>query len=319
MPSPHSPTAETTGELVFQKHKLLFAALAAVSWLALALPGAGGARDELVFQKHKVPSAAALLARHAPIVVLHPAERSAPTNVGGFLAGATLAGGRYDVRACSARDGLAALQCYDDADEPAPAVSHGAVFRAKDGRIALQYWLFHAFDIWSPFVPQSPDYWKAHEGDWEAVTVLLDPKARPTEVGASRHCAGARRAWAKVERRGTHPLVYSALGSHALYFGPGRYWQQKSCWPKEALAVFDAYKVAVVDHVGVAEGRAIAPRVVPVTATEPAWMRFAGSFGEAQYLHFPQATFAYGAGPRGPAYHDLWKRPFAEPRAWPRG
>jgi len=318
MPSPRSPFAER--ELVLQEHKRLVAALTTLIWLVLAVPGAARAENELVFLEHKPPSGAALLARHAPIVVLHPAERSAPTNVEGFIADSELAGGRYDVRGCSAREGLAALQCYDDADEPAAPVVYGAVFRAKDGRIALQYWLFHAFDIWSPFVPQSADYWKAHEGDWEAVTTMLDADGRATEVGASRHCGGARRAWAKVERRGAHPVVYSALGSHALYFGPGRYVQQKRCWPKEALAVFAAYKVAVVDNVGNArEGRMVLPRIVEVTAKAPAWMRFPGSFGESQFLHFPQATFSSGTGPRGPAFHDLWKRPFAEPRSWPLG
>jgi Vacuolar protein sorting-associated protein 62 len=317
MPSPRTPTAENG--LVFQKHKrpfLLTAALGALMWLVLAVPAVAGAQSELVFQKHKLPSAAVLLARHAPIVVLHPGERAAPTGVEGFLADADLVDGRYDVRGCSARDGLAALQCYDDADEPAAPVVYGALFRGNGG-IALQYWLFHAFDLWSPLVPQSPDYWKAHEGDWEAVTVLLDAAGRPTEVGASRHCGGARRAWARVERRGTRPIVYSALGSHALYFRPGRFAQEKRCWPKEALAVFDAYKVAVVDHA--APGRAVSPRVVSVSATSPAWMRFSGTFGESQYLHFPQATFALGAGPRGPAFHDLWRRPFATPRSWPRG
>jgi len=301
---------------VFLKHKPLLALPMLAIGLLTALAGVARGESELVFLKHKVPSDAVLLARHAPVVVLHPAERSAPTNVEGFLADAELSGGRYDIRACSARDGLAALQCYDDADEPAPPVVYGAAFRSG-GRIALQYWLFHAFDLWSPFVPQSPDYWKAHEGDWEAVTVLLDAGGRPVEVGTSRHCGGARRAWAKVERRGARPVVYSALGSHALYFRPGRYAQERRCWPKEALAVFEAYGVAVVDHA--ARGRALAPRVVPVTRSSPAWMRFTGSFGESQYLHFPQATFAYGAGPRGPAFHDLWKRPFAAPRAWPAG
>ena len=304
---------------MLQEHKLDLAALAVLIWLVLALPGAARAGNEFVSLQHKVPAAAVLLARHAPVVVLHPDERSAPTNVEGFIADAALVGGRYDVRACSARDGLAALQCYDDADEPAPPVVYGAVFRAN-GKTALQYWLFHAFDIWSPLVPQSPDYWKSHEGDWEAVTVLLDAAGRPVEVGASRHCGGARRAWAKVERRGAHPVVYSALGSHALYFGPGRYAQAKRCWPQEALLVFGAYKVAVVDHVGnVAGGRVVAPRVVPVTARAPAWMRFSGTFGESQFLHFPQATFQQGAGPRGPAFHDLWRRPFAVPRGWPAG
>ena len=305
---------------MFQKHKLLFAALAALIPLVLAVPGSDAAQDGLVFQKHKVPGAAALLAKHAPVLVLHPDERSAPTNVAGFLADAELVNGRYDVRACSAKDGLAALQCYDDADEPAAPVVYAAAFPGPKGQIALQYWLFHAFDIWSPLVPASPDYWKAHEGDWEAVTVLLDAKRRPTEVGGSRHCDGARRAWAKVERRGTHPLLYSALGSHALYFGPGRYAQAKRCWPAAALAVFAAYKVPVADNVApVAEGRLVSPRVVTVTAVSPAWMRFAGTFGEDQYLHFPTAQFKSGAGPRGPAFHDLWKKPFAEPRSWPAG
>lgn len=257
-----------------------------------------------------------LLERHKPVVVLHPLERSAPTAVEGFLADAQLVGGNYDVRACSARDGLAALQCYDDADEPAPPVVYGAVFRSG-GRIALQYWLFHAFDIWSPLVPQSPDYWKAHEGDWEAVTVLLDAAGRPLEVGTSRHCGGARRAWAKVEKRGVRPVVYSALGSHALYFRPGRYLQEERCWPRHAVLIFEAYKVPIADHAG--KGRALSPRVVPVTRTSPAWMGFRGRFGEAQYLHFPQATFSSGAGPDGPAFHELWRKPFAVPRAWPRG
>lgn len=314
MRSPPSPPAERG--LVTQRYKAVLALLAALA-APLLVPAEGrAAPEELVTLRYKASSDAALLARHAPVVVLHPAERSAPTNVDGFLADAELAGGRYDVSACSARDGLAALQCYDDADEPAPPVVYGAAFRAG-GRIALQYWLFHAFDLWSPFVPQSPDYWKAHEGDWEAVTVLLDTAGRPVEAGASRHCGGARRAWTKVERRGTRPVVYSALGSHALYFRPGRYAQERRCWPKEALAVFEAYGVAVVDHA--ARGRALAPRVVPVTRTSPAWMRFRGSFGESQYLHFPQATFAYGAGPRGPAFHDLWREPFRTPAGWRRG
>ena len=257
-----------------------------------------------------------LLERHKPVVVLHPAERFASTPVEGFLADADLAGGRYDVRACAARDGLAALQCYDDADEPAAPVVYGAAFRSGK-RVALQYWLFHAYDLWSPLVPQSPDFWKSHEGDWEAVTVLLDERGRPAEVGTSRHCGGALRAWAKVEKRGARPVVYSALGSNALYFKPGRYLQSKRCWPEVALAVFTAYKVPILDHV--ARGGAISPRVVPVTRSSPAWMSFPGRFGEEQYMHFPQQTFRFGGGPHGPAFHDLWRKPFAVPLGWPRG
>src|SRR5688572_8795701 len=108
MPSPRSQRART--ELVFLKHKrlsALAALLGSLIPLVLAAPHEAAAKNELVLQKHK------LLSRYAPLVVLHPAERSAPTNVAGFLADADLVGSRYDVRACSARDGLAALDCYD--------------------------------------------------------------------------------------------------------------------------------------------------------------------------------------------------------------
>ena len=217
------------------------------------------------------------------------------------------------MRACAARDGLTALQCYDDADEPAAPVVYGAVFRSGK-RVALQYWLFHAHDLWSPLVPQSPDYWKSHEGDWEVVTVLLDERGRPATVGTSRHCGGARRVWAKVEKRGARPVVYSALGSHALYFKPGRYLQERRCWPKRGGD--DLRRVQGADP-----GPRLARRLA-VTAGDPGQPfqtcldGFPGSFGEDQYMHFPQATFRFGAGPHGPAFHDLWRKPFAVPQRW---
>ena len=82
---------------MFQEHKVLRAlsllAIGLVTAVA-GLPGTARGESELVFQEHKVPSDAALLARHAPVVVLHPAERSAPTNVEGFLADAELSAAR---------------------------------------------------------------------------------------------------------------------------------------------------------------------------------------------------------------------------------
>ena len=109
---------------MFQKHKLFAAAFVALSWLVLAVPGAVSAHSELVFQKHKVPPAAVLLARHAPVVVLHAAERSAPTNVEGFIADAELVGGRYDVREAMAFHPVMTLdEVLELALEPAPHVA----------------------------------------------------------------------------------------------------------------------------------------------------------------------------------------------------
>jgi hypothetical protein len=132
------------------------------SAIALSLPAAGvsAGRD-----LGALPSPAALLTRHAPIVVLHPAERFLPVPVEGwFLADSDLkqrardgtwvvaaagllpiAGGpwRLDQRLCFAKVGLPAADCYAAAEAAhgaAPTV-YGAVLRQGD-RIALQYWLF---------------------------------------------------------------------------------------------------------------------------------------------------------------------------------
>jgi hypothetical protein len=64
----------------------------------------------------------------------------------------------------------------------------------------------------------------------------------------------------------------------------------------------------------------VRPRVVRVTAVAPGWMRFAGTWGEDRYAGFPDVDpFRSGAGPRGPAFHEQWRRPLAVPLAWPAG
>ena len=103
-----------------------------------------------------------LLARHVPILVLHPSERFAPVPVEGFLADSDLqrrtaagwetieeslpAGGsdlRLDQRLCSAKDGPTATPCYAEAEQAhgAGPVVYGAARRSGD-RIDLQYWLW---------------------------------------------------------------------------------------------------------------------------------------------------------------------------------
>jgi len=261
---------------------------------------------------------AQLLRMYAPVLVLHPSERFHPESVDGFLADSDLVAGHYDQRVCRSIDGPAALDCYTDADAAhgLPPSVYGAFFRTAK-RIVLEYWLFYPFDLYSTTDPPG-EFWQDHEGDWEAVAVVLDSNEKPLLVGTSRHCTGARRDWARVKRRGTHPLVSVALGSHANYFGPGEFAHEQRCWPEVAISIFKAYGVPVTDHV--AAGATIAPAVVPVTAKTPPWMAFAGKWGEAQYVHFPNnAPFAFGFGPSGPAFHALWRKPLATVLSWPRG
>ena len=286
-----------------------------------------------------IPSGDALLARYAPALVLHPDEELTPVPVDGFLADSALetkapdgtwtaqppgplptAGGpwRLDQRLCSAKDGIAATPCYAEAEAAhgaAPA-AYGAVLRRPD-RIVLQYWFFYDYNPYSPEVPQTPDFWQVHEGDWEFITVVLDATATPLFAGYSRHCIGARRTWAKVPKRGLHPIVYVALGSHANYFTQGTFLHPKQCWPKEALIIFKGYNEPIRDFT--AAGQTISPRIIRVTSASPAWMRFPGTWGEDQYIHFPKVTITYGTSPTGPAFSKGWKDPVKVPLSWPRG
>jgi hypothetical protein len=299
-----------------------------------ALAVAGSAAGE----RQRTLSLAALLARHTPVLVLHPDESFEPVPVDGFLADSDLtrktatgwepvpgplpAGGadlRLDQRLCTASDGLAATPCYvaAQAAHGAAPVVYGAAFRTRD-RIDLQYWLWYPYDDFSPAYPAN-DFWQVHEGDWEAVSVILDRAGTPLTVAYSQHAKGRRRAWARTPKRGLRPLVYVALGSHANFFGPGEQSLAPPGVDQAAINVMKAYGIAVpADHTG--RGRVVRPALVRVTTRAPSWMTFAGAWGEAEYLHIPRRDpLLAGLGPRGPAFHAQWQRPVAEEMSWPRG
>jgi len=225
---------------------------------------------------------------------------------------------RLDQRSCRSIEGVAATACYVSAERAhdGTPVVYGAAFR-RPGRIALQYWLWYPFNVYSPTVPPG-DLWQVHEGDWESVSVLLDLQGKPLVVGLSRHSEGARREWAKAPKRGSRPLVHVALGSHANYFGPGRHRLDPRSIDPALISIIEAYGAPPVDFTG--GGRVVRPRLVRVTASTPAWMAFAGTWGEDAYVHFPgNDPLRYGDGPRGPAFHEQWRKPLADVLGWPRG
>jgi hypothetical protein len=65
-----------------------------------------------------------------------------------------------------------------------------------------------------------------HEGDWERITVYLDQadpeRAPPASVVFYRHSTNTFRKWNSVAKKAkTHPVCYSAIGSHASLPTPG--------------------------------------------------------------------------------------------------
>ena len=59
-----------------------------------------------------------------------------------------------------------------------------------------------------------------HVGDWEHCAVRFEHGV-PRGVFFSEHEGGQAHAWEAVEKRGNRPVVYSAVGSHAMYPLPG--------------------------------------------------------------------------------------------------
>lgn len=70
--------------------------------------------------------------------------------------------------------------------------------------------------------------WGNHVGDWEHVTVRLQPDQdgswNPFEVYLSAHSGGNTKSWKDAPKANdTHPIVFSASGSHAMYFKEGKH------------------------------------------------------------------------------------------------
>ena len=162
------------------------------------------------------------------------------------------------------------------------------------------------------------ELWQVHEGDWEAVSVLLDLRGRPLVAGYSQHDEGQRREWSRVSKVGARPRVFVALGSHANYFGPGKHRFDPRTIDQVFITIIEQKGLEPVDRTGA--GRVVRPRLVRVSATAPSWMAFEGAWGEDAYIRVPPSDPArYGSGPRGPAFHEQWRSPVADVMSWPRG
>jgi hypothetical protein len=56
--------------------------------------------------------------------------------------------------------------------------------------------------------------------DFAASSAAAALRVGPYQVDLSQHAGGERSAWTdtKVQKDGTHPIIYDATGSHANYF-----------------------------------------------------------------------------------------------------
>jgi hypothetical protein len=213
--------------------------------------------------------------------------------------------------------------CYAAAAS-GPSVVYGR-HEVDAGTVVLQYWFFYDDNFWSLQYPPSGFAWQAHEGDWEVVTVVLDEEQRPVEAGYSQHCTGERRAWGGVQRQGTHPVVYVATGSHANLFAPGLHPISLDCYPPAIRTILQQAGVTPFDFL-VSRGRVLGPGTTAIERVHdnaPRWLRFPGTWGEAQFVNIPApigpGIVPFGTSPVGPAFQDDWLDPLSTIAGYPVG
>jgi hypothetical protein len=156
-------------------------------------------------------------------------------------------------------------------------------FEAKNHHY-ITYWFFYAFN-------DGPTQGKAdgvddHEGDWERICVRLDGNNRATEVAYFQHEGHKTMPWSAVPKSGSHPIVYSAKGSHASYTTPG---------PKPI------YKHTFAGNVKIATDQPSAGKQWHtqqhlLDAHKQAWYGYGGAWGEV-------GDTEISTGPQGPSHH----------------
>jgi hypothetical protein len=161
--------------------------------------------------------------------------------------------------------------------------------------LVVQYWFFWYFNQFND----------VHEGDWEGMQIAFDDANTPAQALAQeptrmvlfQHAGGETADWddAKVEKEGTHPVVYPAAGSHATFYGPAVYLQTGSGGAGLGCDNTTEPLQRVVPK----------PILVPTDPTQNGpfpWLTYEG--------HWGQKEKGYNNGPAGPNTKTVWREPF---------
>ncbi len=182
------------------------------------------------------------------------------------------------------------------AEGKAPAVTYAHIAR-EEGHpgFALQYWFFWYFNQFNDL----------HEGDWEGMQITFeaqDPAAalheEPAEIILFQHAGGERASWedGKVQKEGTHPIVYPAAGSHATFYDSAVYVENGQ----------HGSGLGCDNTTGPLRELALRPILMPedVVSKGPfAWTDYYGRWGEKEK--------GFNNGPTGPQTKTVWSEPFA--------
>jgi len=175
----------------------------------------------------------------------------------------------------------------------AAVYAHVATQADEPGYVAVQYWLYWYYNDWND----------KHESDWEFVQVLLEAPSvaaaldtEPVEVGYAQHTGGETAEWDsdKLEKEGTHPVVYSSEGSHASYFEPALFLGRSA---DEGFGCDNTQ----APNTRVVPTAVLLPDQAPGPDSRFAWLGFNGRWGERHA--------GPNNGPDGPLGKPRWRHP----------
>jgi hypothetical protein len=179
--------------------------------------------------------------------------------------------------------------------------AHVATDPGHPGRLALQYWLFYAYNDWN----------NLHEGDWEMIQLDFDTASagealakRPASVGYSQHEGAEKTDWGGDKLHlvdGTHPVVYPAAGSHANFFDDGLFLGSSA---EQGVGCDNT----TGPHVDLRPAVATIPSDPAQARAEFPWIDFQGRWGELQPAFFN--------GPTGPNLKTQWTKPIRWSEDW---
>ncbi len=297
--------------------------LAAAAIVSLAAPAAGAAqspRQQLVStyapivmlraQEHPPcdtseeqyePTTVNTVLGNPRVNLTRPADEGEPAIVRPAPSAADIAGlgGRWHLdlpgdplnpKCTYARD-FAALKAAGNA--PPITYAHIARQRGHAG-LVVQYWFFYYFNQFNDI----------HEGDWEGMQIAFDANTArealasgPYEIALFQHGGGEKGGWDddKVEKTGTHPIVYPAAGSHATFFDSAVYVENGQ--GGSGLGCDNTSEPL----------RRVAPKPVLIPTDPPPgsrfqWLTYEGHWGEKEK--------SYNNGPTGPTTKGQWRKPF---------
>jgi hypothetical protein len=178
----------------------------------------------------------------------------------------------------------------------APAITYAHIAREPNHPgFVLQYWFFWYFNQFNDL----------HEGDWEGMQLAFEAETaaealeeEPSEVILFQHAGGERASWedGKVQKEGTHPVVYPAAGSHATFYDSAVYVENGQNGSGVGCDVTSEPLRELK----------LRPVLLPDTAPESGpfqWLSYRGRWGEREK--------GFNNGPTGPVTKTVWREPFA--------